>query len=73
MTYLDGWPELPVLPIDRAVLLNASRLRSELGNKLPDAIHVATALAEDCDRFVTSDKGIALPSGIDLARWDRLE
>jgi predicted nucleic acid-binding protein len=72
MTFLDGRPELPVLPIDRATLLNAARLRGELGNKLPDAIHVATALAAGCDRFVTSDKGIALPGGMKFVQWDQL-
>jgi len=73
MAFLDGRQELPVLPIDRAILLNAARLRAELGNKLPDAIHVVTALSAACDKFVTSDKRIALPSLIELVRWDQLE
>ena len=72
LTFLDGRPVLPVLPIDRAILLSAARLRAQLGNKLPDAIHVATALAAGCDLFVTSDKGVALPSSTELVRWDQL-
>jgi predicted nucleic acid-binding protein len=69
--FLEGRPELSVLPIDRAILLDAARVRAELNIKLPDAIHVATALAARCERFVTSDKGIVLPRAIELARWDQ--
>jgi len=72
MTFLDGRPELPILPVDRAILLDAARLRGELGNKLPDAIHCATALAAGCDRFLTNDKRIALPRGMEFVQWDQL-
>lgn len=72
MTFLDGRPELPVLPVDRSILLNAARLRGELGNKLPDAIQVATALAAGCDRFATNDRRIKLPDGLVPTLWNQL-
>lgn len=41
---LQSSEHLNVVPIDRAVLASAARLRAGLGIKLPDAIHVATAI-----------------------------
>ena len=39
---------LSVLPVDRATLIEAARLQSGLALRLPDAIHVATAVASGC-------------------------
>lgn len=36
---------LIVLPVDRSILVEAASYRARLGIKLPDAIHVATAVA----------------------------
>jgi predicted nucleic acid-binding protein len=48
-----------VLPIDRRVLWGAAVARSQYSNlKLPDAIHIATAVASGCTHLLTSDKGI---------------
>jgi predicted nucleic acid-binding protein len=50
---------LEVGPIDLNILLNAAELRASYpGLKLPDAIHLATALAFGCDVFLTADEGI---------------
>jgi predicted nucleic acid-binding protein len=50
---------LEVGPIDLNILLNAAELRANYaGLKLPDAIHLATALAFGCDVFLTADEGI---------------
>jgi len=49
-------------PMDRAVLIEAARLRGRTGLRLPDAIHAATALASGCDTFLTNDRRLA---GID--------
>lgn len=45
--------------VDRAVLLEAARLRREhKALKTPDAIHLTTAIAHRCDYFVTNDAAL---------------
>lgn len=52
---VDG-PVLSVGPINRELLFHASRLRAHyISLKLPDAIHLSTALNLGCDYFLTSD------------------
>lgn len=52
-----------VEPISRSVLVQSAKLRGALGHKLgikvklPDAIHLATALATGCKVIVSNDKG----------------
>lgn len=54
-----------VLPVDRAVLVTAARLRAgRVSLKLPDAIHVATAQLGGCAFFVSADERIAVPDGM---------
>ena len=53
-----------VLPIKRNVLIEAAKVRFKNGCKLPDAIHIATALAEKCSYFLTNDKRFGKTSGI---------
>jgi predicted nucleic acid-binding protein len=48
---------LEVGPLNLDIMLNAAQLRaSHSGLKLPDAIHLATALAFGCSRFLTAEK-----------------
>ncbi len=51
-------------PVDRAVLRRAAEGRVSLGNKAPDAIHVATAELAECDVMVTSDAKMKLPPSL---------
>lgn len=50
---------LQVLPISRNVLIDAARIRSTHGFKLPDAIHIATAVYCQCTFFLTNDIELA--------------
>ena len=43
-------------PVTRAVLVEAARLRALRRFRLPDAIHVATALLTDCAAFISNDR-----------------
>lgn len=47
---------LTVEPVTREVLINASMLRGKVGNKMPDSIHLSTALISKCDLFIGNDK-----------------
>jgi predicted nucleic acid-binding protein len=72
LLFLNGRRNLPVVPINRNILTVAARLRTELGVKLPDAIHIATADAAKCGVFLTNDRGIRLPEGMKLKLWNEL-
>jgi len=50
---------LDVRLVDRGVLYYAAVIRAQYGHlKLPDAIHVSSALGQGCSHFLTDDQGI---------------
>lgn len=53
-------------PITRDTLKLAANMAAGLRLKLPDAIHVATAEALSCSVFLTNDRGIRAPAGIEI-------
>ncbi len=59
---------LEVRGVSRAILIDSARLRATLGIKLPDAIHVATAIASGCAAIVSEDRGIRTPSSLQQIR-----
>ncbi len=61
---------LQVKPVSQKILIEAARLRSIFKNKLPDSIHLATALASSCDVFVGNDKKIRVADSIQLVTLD---
>jgi predicted nucleic acid-binding protein len=62
--FLAGDDTLEVVPISRDILSQSAQVRATIGNKLPDAIHVATATACSCNVFVSSDKRLRLPEDV---------
>jgi len=57
-------PELSVYPIDTQILKTAALLRSQQKIALADAIHVATALNNHADFFITQDKRLQTTQGL---------
>ncbi len=55
---LQSTNNLTVVPISYQILVESAKLRAETNLKLPDAIHVVTALLTNCDIFLTNDKRI---------------
>ncbi len=55
---------MTMVPVSQTILRASATIRAEMGNKGPDAIHVATAVACACSVFVSSDKRIKLPVGM---------
>jgi len=53
-----------LVPVSKNILIDSAKLRARKGYKLPDAIHMATALAEKCNFFLTNDKRFGKTSGI---------
>lgn len=64
---IETGPHFEVLPVRRDVLLSAARIRAKRSSvKLPDAIHLASAVALGCTAFVTDDRRFKAPEGIKL-------
>jgi len=64
--------ELAVYPINRQVLTTAALLRSQQKHALADAIHVATALNQHADFFITQDKRLQITEGLEKITLDKL-
>ncbi|MEW6127070.1 MAG: type II toxin-antitoxin system VapC family toxin [Acidobacteriota bacterium] len=48
-----------VVEIDEAIIDKATELRATYGFKTPDAIHLATAIKENSDLFLTGDASLS--------------
>lgn len=48
---------MQLIPINQSILRQAANLRATNSLKTPDAIHAATAMAVNCDLFITNDRG----------------
>ncbi|HEY8066205.1 MAG TPA: type II toxin-antitoxin system VapC family toxin [Methylosinus sp.] len=60
-------------PIDKDVIVEAARQRAiRSKTKLPDAIHVATARLHGCRAFVTTDRKLELPTGLESIDLDHM-
>jgi predicted nucleic acid-binding protein len=59
---------LSVLAVNRPILVEAARLQARLKLRLPDAIHVATAVAAECTVLLSNDRRIKAPDGLTLVR-----
>ena len=63
---------LTLLPVSRSILVAAANLRATFGSqvKLPDAIHLASALEQSCTTFITNDKRLKGVQGIAVVVLD---
>ncbi len=60
---LSHFPHLSFVDITPSIAVQASRLRGESSLRTPDALHLATALDQEVDWFVTNDKGFTKLKG----------
>ena len=63
--YIKSNELMAVKTVSREILIRSATVRSELGLKLPDAIHMATAINQGCMTFVTNDRKLITPEGMD--------
>ena len=64
-------PNFEVLPVRREVLVAAAGIRAGRQSvRLPDAIHIASAMAMDCRFFVTEDRRLKVPNDMMLLGVD---
>ena len=54
-----------LFPIDKNILIQSSYIAADKNMKIPDAIHVATAMASGCEIFLTNDKSIQTPKNLE--------
>lgn len=59
-------------PLDRDILRAAAFYAADAAIKLPDAIHVVTAVALDCEMFFTNDRRVTTPAGLALLTLEGL-
>ena len=64
---------LTVKPVTRGILKGSAYARSQLSLKLPDAIHMATAIEHGCKTFITNDKKLKAPDGMVQVYLDALK
>ena len=55
---------LEVKSVTRTILKEAAKNKAVYRNKLPDSIHLATALQSGCAIFVTNDANIKTPDNV---------
>lgn len=55
-----------LISVTHDVIVQSAEIAAELKLKLPDAIHVATAIVAGCDTFLSNDRGIRAPAGIEI-------
>lgn len=70
LAFLDGRASLRTLPVGRDILLHAAHLRTTTRLKLPDAIHMATALDAGCTAFITNDRDFRGARGMRVIAWE---
>ena len=55
-----------LLSTTRETYIRASLFRAQMGLKMADAIHMATAVENGCEVFVSNDSGLKTPKGMEL-------
>jgi predicted nucleic acid-binding protein len=55
---------IETVPVGRELLVEVAENRAATGNKLPDAVHVVTALRTGCPFLVSSDRRLRMPAGV---------
>jgi predicted nucleic acid-binding protein len=55
-----------VKPLDSATAVRAAELRAAYGVRVPDALHLATAVVSGAEIFITNDRGLKRVKGIEV-------
>ena len=59
-------------PTTQKTHIDAAKVRAFSGEKYPDAVHIATALHNDCEIFITNDKKIKPRKDIEIIYLDNV-
>ena len=64
--FIEDSGAFALLPTTRDTYIRASLYRAQLRLKIPDALHMASAVENGCSAFVTNDKALKAPKGIEV-------
>jgi predicted nucleic acid-binding protein len=64
---------LSLIPVTKEIALQAAQLRAAYGLRTPDALHLATALNQGCNAFLTNDKALRRVSELPVLVLDDLQ
>jgi predicted nucleic acid-binding protein len=73
---LAGSALIETIAVDRPILRKSAEIRATLGGKLPDAIHIATAVHSGCSVVLSSDRRLRIPHPLrrvaveEVENWD---
>jgi len=73
LQFLENQEHIELLPVSRDILVKAAEIRAVTATKLPDAIHLASAVAANCQIFMSDDKGIRMPANVSRTGFAELE
>lgn len=71
--FLQNRDDMLLIPLNEVIAERAAALRAKYGLKLPDAFQIATAIASNCDAFLTNDLGVKRVTEIRILVLDELE
>lgn len=63
---IQNRPGLAVIPVGLEILVEAARRRAAENLRIPDAIHLATAISGGCGAFLTNDERLTSRKGLDV-------
>ena len=64
-TFLEDSDCFYLFPIHKDILVQAAYISAETNMKMPDSIHVATAINTNCNLFLTNYKSIRTPKNVE--------
>lgn len=65
--------QFSVLSVTEEIAITAGVIRARYSLRTPDAIHVATAIASDCDAILTNDVAMKRVTDLNVLHLDDLE
>jgi predicted nucleic acid-binding protein len=71
--FFEGGEEIERWPIDYVLMKQASGLAAKHGLKLIDAVHLASAIASECNVFISNDKSIRAVEELRIVTPSELE
>lgn len=67
---IEGSQAFGLLTTQRETYVRASLYRAEWRMKTPDAVHMASAIEAGCTVFITADRGIKGPRGVEIVQLE---
>ena len=64
----ENQSDITLVALDYGIVKHAAEVGGPLGLKLVDALHIASAMAAGCEVFVTNDRNISAPGGIEIVQ-----